>query len=110
LFDLRSTSLFNLTRSHWFAGNLDRAGAYAERTIEEAGRSNHPIALCRGFIQTMPFYFWIGHLGKVERDLPELELVAEKYSLEPFRAVAMGLRGRYLMRAGQAMDGICHLR
>jgi predicted ATPase len=58
----------------------------------------------------MPFYFWIGHLGRVERDLSELELVAEKYSLEPFRAVAMGLRGRYLIRAGQTMDGICHLR
>ncbi|MEH2543527.1 putative ATPase/DNA-binding winged helix-turn-helix (wHTH) protein [Bradyrhizobium sp. AZCC 2262] len=110
LFDLRSTSLFNLTRSHWFAGNLDRAGVYAERTIEEAGRSNHPIALCRAFIQTMPLYFWIGHLGRVERDLAELELIAEKYSLEPFRAVAMGLRGRYLVRAGQTMDGICHLR
>ena len=28
--------LFDLTRSHWFAGNLDRAADYAERTIEEA--------------------------------------------------------------------------
>jgi predicted ATPase/DNA-binding winged helix-turn-helix (wHTH) protein len=110
LFDLRSTSLFNLTRSHWFAGNLDRAGAYAERTIEEVGRSNHPIALSRAFIQTMPFYFWIGHLGKVERNLSELELIAEKYSLEPFRAVAVGLRGRHLIRAGQTMDGIRHLQ
>jgi tetratricopeptide (TPR) repeat protein len=110
LFDLRSTSLFNLTRSHWFAGNLDRAGVYAERTIEEARSSSHPIALCRAFIQTMPFYFWIGELGKVERDLSELELIAEKYSLEPFRAVAAGLRGRHLIRAGRTADGICHLR
>jgi predicted ATPase/DNA-binding winged helix-turn-helix (wHTH) protein len=106
LFDLRSTSLFNLTRSHWFAGNLDKAAVYAERTIEEAGRSNHPIALCRAFILTMPFYFWIGHLGQVEKSLSELEITAEKYSLEPFRAVAMGLRGRHLIRVGQTMDGI----
>src|SRR6266850_3392736 len=69
LFDLRTTSLFNLTRSHWFAGNLDRAAVYAERTVEEAGSSNHPIALCRAFILTMPFHFWIGHLGQVERNL-----------------------------------------
>jgi tetratricopeptide (TPR) repeat protein len=110
LFDLRTTSLFNLTRSHWFAGNLDRAAAYAERTIEEAGRSNHPIALCRAFILTMPFHFWIGHLGQVERNLSELELTAEKYSLEPFRAVAIGLRGRHLISVGQTMDGIRHLR
>jgi predicted ATPase/DNA-binding winged helix-turn-helix (wHTH) protein len=110
LFDLRTTSLFNLTRSHWFAGNLDRAAVYAERTIEEAGRSNHPIALCRAFILTMPFHFWIGDLGQVERNLSELELTAEKYSLEPFRAVAIGLRGRRLIHVGQTMDGIRHLQ
>jgi predicted ATPase/DNA-binding winged helix-turn-helix (wHTH) protein len=110
LFDLRTTSLFNLTRSHWFAGNLDRAAGYAERTIEEAERTDHPIALCRAFILTMPFYFWIGHLGKVERDLSELEPTAEKYSLEPFCAVAVGLRGRHLIRVGQTTDGIRHLQ
>jgi predicted ATPase/DNA-binding winged helix-turn-helix (wHTH) protein len=110
LFDLHTTSLFNLTRSHWFAGNLDRAAVYAERTIEEAGSSNHPIALCRAFILTMPFHFWIGDLGQVERNLSELELTAEKYSLEPFRAVAMGLRGRHLIHVGHTMDGIRHLQ
>ncbi len=110
LFDLRTTSLFNLTRSHWFAGNLDRAAGYAERTIEEAERSDHPIALCRAFILTMPLYFWIDDLGQVERNLSGLELTAEKYSLEPFRAVAVGLRGRHLIRVGRAMDGMRHLQ
>jgi predicted ATPase/DNA-binding winged helix-turn-helix (wHTH) protein len=110
LFDLRTTSLFNLTRSHWFAGNLDRAVGYAERTIEEAERSDHPIALCRAFILTMPLYFWIDDLGQVERKLSGLELTAEKYSLEPFRAVAVGLRGRHLIRVGQAMDGMRRLQ
>jgi tetratricopeptide (TPR) repeat protein len=110
LFDLRTTSLFNLTRSHWFAGNLDRAAGYARRTIEEAESSDHPIALCRAYILTMPFYFWIGDLGKVERDLTGLEHTADKYSLEPFRAVAMGLRGRHFIAIGQTMDGIRHLQ
>jgi predicted ATPase/DNA-binding winged helix-turn-helix (wHTH) protein len=110
LFDLRTTSLFNLTRSHWFAGNLDRAAGYARRTIEEAESSDHPIALCRAYILTMPFYFWIGDLGKVERDLSGLEHAADKYSLEPFRAVAMGLRGRHFIAIGQTMDGIRHLQ
>ncbi len=110
LFDLRTTSLFNLTRSHWFAGNLDRAAGYAERTIEEAERSDHPIALCRAFILTMPLYFWIDDLGQVERSLSRLELTAEKHSLEPFRAVAVGLKGRHLIRVGQTTDGIRHLQ
>src|SRR5216684_3243548 len=110
LFDLRSTSLFNLARSHWFAGSLDRAAGYAERAVEEAEKSDHPIALCRALILTMPLYFWIDDLGEAERNLSELELTAEKYSLEPFRAVAMGLRGRHLIHVGQTMDGIRHLQ
>jgi tetratricopeptide (TPR) repeat protein len=85
LFDLRTTSPFDLTQSHWFAGNLDRASRYSERTIEQAERSGHPIAL------TMPLHLWIDDLGKVERNLSGLELTAEKYLLEPYRAVAVGL-------------------
>jgi predicted ATPase/DNA-binding winged helix-turn-helix (wHTH) protein len=110
LFDLRTTSLFILTRSHWFAGNLDKAGRYAERTIEEAERLDHPIALCRALILTMPFYFWIDDLQQVERNLSGLELTAEKYSLAPFRAVAVGLKGQHLIRVGQTMEGVRHLR
>ena len=53
LFDSRTTCLFNLTRSHWLTGNLDKAALYAERTIDEAERSDHPIALCRALIFTM---------------------------------------------------------
>ncbi|WP_051345977.1 winged helix-turn-helix domain-containing protein [Bradyrhizobium sp. th.b2] len=110
LFDLRNASLFNLMRSHWFAGNLDRAVGCAEQTVEEAERSDHPIALCRALILTMPLYFWIDDMGQVERNLSKLELIAERYALEPFRAVAMGLRGRHFVRAGQAEQGVCYLQ
>jgi predicted ATPase/DNA-binding winged helix-turn-helix (wHTH) protein len=110
LFDPRTTSLFILTRSHWFAGNLDRAARDAERTIEEAERSDHPLALCRALILTMPFYFWIDDLQQVERNLYGLELTAEKHSLAPFRAIAVGLKGRHLIRVGQILEGVRHLR
>jgi predicted ATPase/DNA-binding winged helix-turn-helix (wHTH) protein len=110
LFDLRTTSLFNLTRSYWFTGNLDRAVGYAKMTIDEAARSDHPIALSRALIQTMPLYFWIDDLQQVDKNLSRLELTAEKHSLVPFRAVALGLKGQYLIRTGHAMDGVEHLR
>src|ERR1700745_732260 len=110
LFDLRTTSLFNLSRSYWFTGNLDRAVGYARMTIEEAERSDHPIVLSRALILTMPLYFWIDDLQQVEQNLARLELIAEKHSLMPFRAVALGLKGQYLVRTGHAMDGIERLR
>jgi predicted ATPase/DNA-binding winged helix-turn-helix (wHTH) protein len=110
LFDARTLSLICLTRSHWFTGNLDRAARFAEMTIEEPERSDHPIALCRALTLTMPFYFWIDDLQLVERKLSRLERMAEKYSLGPFRAVALGLKGRYLIRVGRTADGMQHLR
>jgi tetratricopeptide (TPR) repeat protein len=110
LFDLRTTSLFRLTRSQWFAGNLDRAAHCAERSIEEAERSDHPITLCRALAQTMAFYFWIEDMHQVERNVSRLEFTAEKYALAPFRAGATGLKGRYLICVGQISDGIRHLR
>jgi tetratricopeptide (TPR) repeat protein len=110
LFDLRTTSLFNLTRSYWFTGNVDRAVGYAKMTVEEAERSDHPIALSRALILTMPLYFWIDDLRQVDKNLSRLEFTAEKHSLMPFRAVALGLKGQYLIRTGHAMDGIEHLR
>ncbi|WP_092118366.1 hypothetical protein [Bradyrhizobium erythrophlei] len=107
---ISATSLFNPTRSHWFAGNLDRAASHAKRTIEEAERSDHPIALCRALLLTMRLYFWIDELEQAERNLSVLELTADTYSLEPFRAVAIGLKRRNLVRVGRAEDGMCHLR
>jgi predicted ATPase/DNA-binding winged helix-turn-helix (wHTH) protein len=110
LFDLRTTSLFNLTRSYWFTGNLDQAIGYAKMTIEEAERSDHAIALSRALILTMPLYFWIDDLRQIDQNLAQLELTAEKHSLMPFRAVALGLKGQYLIRSGHTMEGIEHLR
>jgi predicted ATPase len=110
LFDARTTSLFNLTRSLWFTGNLDKAVLYAERTIDEAERSDHPIALCRALIMTMSVYFWIDDLRRIELNLSRLEITAKKYSLAPYFAVALGQRGRYLIRAGQTALGMRYLR
>ena len=106
LFDFRSSSLSALTHSLFFSGNLDQAAHYAKMNIEEASRSGHPIGLCRALTNPMRLYFWVDDLEQVERSLSKLERTAERYSLTPARAVALGLRGRYLIRVGQMADGI----
>jgi predicted ATPase/DNA-binding winged helix-turn-helix (wHTH) protein len=110
LFDLRSSSLSVLTHSLFFSGNLDQAVHYAKMNIEEAGRSGHPIGLFRALTNPMRLYFWIDDLEQVERSLSKLEHTAEMHSLAPARAVASGLRGRYLIRVGRMADGIQHLQ
>ncbi len=110
LFDLRSSSLSVLTHSFFFSGNLDQAADCAKMNIEEAERSGHPIGLCRALTNSMRLYFWVDDLKQVERGLAKLEHTAERHSLAPARAVALGLRGRYLVRIGQMVDGIRHLQ
>jgi predicted ATPase/DNA-binding winged helix-turn-helix (wHTH) protein len=110
LFDLRSSSLSVLTHSFFFSGNLDQAADCAKRNIEEAARSGHPIGLCRAFINSMRLHFWVDDLEQVERSLAKLEHTAERHSLAPARAVALGYRGRYLVRIGRMADGIQHLQ
>ncbi|MEH2564996.1 ATP-binding protein [Bradyrhizobium sp. AZCC 2289] len=109
-FDPRSLALVCTSRSQWFTGKVDQALRYAEMAIEEAEKSGRMIALCGTLIQTMAIYFWVDNLEQVERRLSRLELTAEKQSLEPFDAVALGFKGRYLIRTGQTSDGIQHLR
>src|SRR5882757_7932309 len=106
LFDLRSSSLSVLTHSLFFSGNLDQAAHYAKMNTEEAARSGHPIGLCRALTNPMLLYFWVDDLEQVERSLSKLEHTAEMHSLAPARAVALGLRGRYLVRVGRMADGI----
>jgi hypothetical protein len=69
--------------------------------IAEATKSGHPIGLCRALTNPMRLYFWIDDLEQVERSLSKLEHTAERYSLAPAGAVALGLRGRYLVRIGE---------
>ena len=110
LFDLRSSSLSVLTHSFFFSGNLDQAADYAKMNIEEAARSGHPVGLCRALTHSMRLYFWVDDLEQVERGLAKLEHTAERNSLAPARAVALGLRGQYLVRIGRMADGIRHLQ
>jgi predicted ATPase/DNA-binding winged helix-turn-helix (wHTH) protein len=110
LLDPRTLALLCITRSQWFTGKLDQALCYAEITIEEAEKSGQMTTLCRSLIWAMPIYFWVDDLEQVERRLSRLELTAQKHSLEPFRSAALGLKGRYLIRTGQTIDGIQHLR
>jgi predicted ATPase/DNA-binding winged helix-turn-helix (wHTH) protein len=106
LFDMRCASLSVLTHSLFHSGHLDQAAHYVKIHLEEAARSGHPIGLCRALTNPMRLYFWIDDLEQVERNLSRLQDIAERYSLAPARAVALGLRGRYLVRLGRIADGI----
>jgi len=111
LFDPRRISLLVLGLSNWFSGNLDQAVRHAAMAVEEADRSDHPSALCRGLILTILVHFWLrDDLQQTERALGRLETIAAKHSLEPFRAAALGFRGWHLIRLAREQEGVLLLR
>src|SRR5258706_2429535 len=108
---LARVSLYGiLLRSLWLTGNLDRAAAYADTAIEEAERSDHPIALFRAHAIAAAMYFWIGDLQQAERSLINLRSISEKNSLDPYRAIALGLRGLCLLSNDKIVEGMMYLR
>ena len=110
MFDPRAQSLMCLTRSHWLNGNIDQAVRYAETTIDEAGKSEHPITLISALGMMMSLYFWIDDLLQVERNLATFERISEKTFFGPYRAVAQGLKGLYLLRTDRTSEGMRYLR
>ena len=110
MFDPRAQSLMCLTRSHWLNGDIDQALRYAETTIEEAGKSDHPITLISALGMMMSLYFWIDDLLQVERNLIKFEHISEQTLFGPYRAVAHGLRGLYLVRTDRTFEGMRYLR
>ncbi|MBB3571026.1 hypothetical protein [Rhizobium sp. BK491] len=91
-------------------GNIDQAVRYAETTIAEAGKSEHPITLISALGMMMSLYFWIDDLLQVERNLATFERISEKTFFDPYRAVAQGLKGLYLLRIDRTSEGIRYLR
>src|SRR5258708_37570539 len=61
-------------------------------------------------VMTMPIYLWIDDLDQIEKTLSKLEITSQTHSLEPYRAIALGLRGRYLSRLSRVPEGIQLLR
>jgi predicted ATPase len=110
LFDMRTFSLSVLVHSLFFSGNLDEANRYASMNIEEAETAGHPIGICRALMHPMRLWFWIDDMAQAEKSLLKLEHLAERHSLAPFRAVALALRGRYLIRFDRINQGMHHLQ
>jgi predicted ATPase/DNA-binding winged helix-turn-helix (wHTH) protein len=106
----RASLYCNLFRSLWLTGDLDRAVGYADATSEEAERSGHPIASFRAHALATSLYFWIDDMQRAERNLAKLECNADRNSLGPYRAIAMGLRGIYFLHSGETAEGMAYLR
>jgi predicted ATPase/DNA-binding winged helix-turn-helix (wHTH) protein len=106
LFHHSSLLLVGMARCLLFRGLLDDSLDYAKRAIEEGEKSNHPATLCRSLSLVLPVYFALTDSRQSEPYIARLTELAAAYALKPYRAVATGLRGQWLLLQNDLKEGV----
>lgn len=109
-YDDRIVALVALARGLWLVGRPKQAADTARYTIGEAERLEQPLTLGISLVWTIYVFLWIGDWPEAERMIDRLIDHATKHWLGPYHAVGIGLRGDLLIRRGEVITGIEHLR
>jgi tetratricopeptide (TPR) repeat protein len=95
-----------MARSLLYRGLLDRSLDYARLAIEEAEKSGHPATLCRSLSLVLPVYLALADFRRSGQYIAQLTELSAVYSLKPYRGVATGLRGQWLLLQDDFREGI----
>ena len=106
LFHHSSLLLAGMAHCLLFTGLLDQSLDYAKRAIEDGEKSDHPATLCRSLSMVLPVYLALADFRRSEQYIAQLTELSALYSLKPYRAVATGLRGRWLLLQNDLGAGI----
>jgi tetratricopeptide (TPR) repeat protein len=106
LFHHTSLLLVGMARSLLYRGLLDQSLDYARLTIEEGEKSDHSATLCRSLSLVLPVYLALADWRRSEQYIAQLTDLSAAHALKPYRAVATGLRGRWLLLQNNICDGI----
>jgi tetratricopeptide (TPR) repeat protein len=106
LFHHSSLLLVGMAHCLLFRGLLDQSLDYARLAIEEGEKSDHPATLCRSLSLVLPVYLALADSRRSEQYIAQLTELSAAYSLKPYRAVATGLRGRWLLLQNDLREGI----
>jgi len=105
LFYHTSLLLVGMARSLLYRGLLDQSLDYARLAIEEGEKSDHPATLCQSLSLVLPVYLALEDWQRSGQYIEQLTDLSAAHSLRPYRAVATGLRGRWLLLQG-IRDGV----
>jgi predicted ATPase/DNA-binding winged helix-turn-helix (wHTH) protein len=106
LFHYKSFLLVGMARSLLYRGLLDQSLDYAKRAREEGKKSGHPATFCRSLALVLPVFLTMADLRRSDEYIGELSSLSAAHSLIPYRAIATGLRGQWLLLQNNRIDGI----
>jgi ATP/maltotriose-dependent transcriptional regulator MalT len=105
-YNQRIRALVILARSLWLQGYANRAVTIAMQALYLANALDHPISLCFCCIFAVTVLLWTGEWSEADRTIEKLIACAEKYSLGPYHAVGLGLKGRLSLQRGDTESGL----
>jgi predicted ATPase/DNA-binding winged helix-turn-helix (wHTH) protein len=97
-------------RSLWLCGFPDAAELVARQTIAEAAKHSRHFSYCVALIYTIPVFLWSGNLAGLADPIDIAIARARQFSLVPFQALGLALKGEFLVQQGDAAAGVTLLR
>ncbi|MFB9980458.1 ATP-binding protein [Mesorhizobium kowhaii] len=108
--DHHVSGLATLARSLWLCGFADQGCTVARQGINRAQSYDHPVSYCIALIYLVPVLHWSGDFRAAEEHTEIVIEQAIKYSLAPYRAVGLALKGELMVANGVAPSGVEILR
>jgi tetratricopeptide (TPR) repeat protein len=108
--DQRIRALVGLARTLWLRGFSDQALRIAHTAIDEAAAQNFPVPICISLIYASTFLLWTGDLPGASDLVERLVVHAGRYSLEPYRAAGVALKGELAIVREEPGAGLDLLR
>jgi predicted ATPase len=109
-FDNRISALTILARTLWLRGFSDQALGIAQKAINEAASRDHQVPICLSLVHASTLLLWTGDLPGASDLIEQLIVHAGRYSLAPYRAAGIALKGELAIARDEPGTGLDLLR
>ena len=109
-FDHRISALVFLARTLWLRGFSDQALRIAQKAIGDAASRSHPFSICFSLGYASMLLLWAGHFQGVSDLIEQLIVHARRYSIAPYRAFGIALKGELAIARDEPEAGLDLLR
>jgi predicted ATPase/DNA-binding winged helix-turn-helix (wHTH) protein len=92
-------------RCLWLCGFVDQGLKVAREGIAQAASYEDPVSQCIALIYLIPVLQWSGDLAGAAAHTEIVVQQAAKYSLAPYRAVSLALKGESMVASGNPVPG-----
>jgi tetratricopeptide (TPR) repeat protein len=109
-FNHRASTLALLARTLWLRGFSDQALRIAQKAINEAASRDHPVSVCISLVYASTLLLWTGDLPGAGDLIEQLIVHAGRYSLAPYHALGIALKGELAIARDEPEAGLNLLR